>query len=351
MILVRTDASTALGTGHAMRCLALAQALRDRGSDVTLAAAAVPEAIADRYRAEGAHVARFDAETASQADVAATLRLAERLRPDWLVVDGYTFDDGYVDAVATRVPLLLIDDRPRDVATPALLLNQNGYATRGDYPGLGPAQLLLGPSHALLRREYATPPPARRVPSRGDRILVTLGGADPDNVTARVLAVLADRATRHAAKGTGVTEAGEVRVVIGAAHPAADAVEDAAATAGFTALRDIRDMRAEADRAHLAIGAAGTTSLELASRGLPAIHAVLMDNQVRVAAEMERRGVSISAGAPDAGFEARLDHAIEALREPSRRAAMSAAGRALVDGHGARRVAARLLGEARGTPR
>lgn len=342
MILVRTDASTALGTGHAMRCLALTQALRDRGSDVTLAAAALPEAIADRYRAEGADVARLDAETASEADVAATLRLAERLRPDWLVVDGYSFGDGYVDAVATRVPLLLIDDWPRDVTTPALLLNQNGYATRGDYPGLELAQLLLGPSHALLRREYASPPPARREPSRVDRILVTLGGADPDNVTARVVAVLADRARREPA---------EVRVVIGAAHPAADALEHAVTTAGFTALRDIRDMRAEQDRADLAIGAAGTTSLELASRGLPAIHAVLIDNQVRVAAEMERSGVSISVGAPDAGFEARLDAAIEALRDEGRRAAMSAAGRALVDGQGARRVAARLLGASRGRPR
>ena len=345
MIVVRTDASTALGTGHAMRCLALTQALRDRGADVALAAAAMPPAIADRYRAEGAEVVPLDVATASKSDIEATLALAARLGPAWLVVDGYSFHDAYVDALAARMPVLLIDDWPREVGSPSLLLNQNAYARREDYPRLEPEQLLLGASHALLRREYATTPPRDRHASAGrtrggrgaERTLVTLGGADPDNVTARVVDVLA-------AADRGTSGRREIRVVIGAAHPAADDLEAAATAAGFETLRDVRDMLVLEDWADFAIGAAGTTSLELASRGLPTIHAVLMDNQVRVAEEMERLGVSISAGPPDDGFEARLATAIGTLSDRSRRAAMSAAGRRLVDGQGAIRVAARLLG-------
>lgn len=332
MILIRADASTALGTGHAMRCLALTQALRDRGAAVTLAAALLPAAIGERFRAEGADVVRLQAPQATDLDVAATLQLAEGSAATWLVVDGYAFDDAYVRAVADARPLLLIDDWPRDLAEPALLLNQNLYATPDDYPNLAPNRLLLGGAYALLRREYAVPA-RRRSPGPVERILVTLGGADPDNVTARVVGALS--------RLPGVAR--EIRVVIGAAHAAADQLADEIRSAGFQGLRDVRDMLALEDWADLAIGAAGTTSLELASRGLPSIQVVLTDNQVRVAAEMERRGVALSCGQPDAGFEARLGAAIEALSPWPRRAAMSEAGRRLVDGRGAGRVAARLL--------
>ena len=335
MILVRADASTALGTGHAMRCLALTQALRDRGAEVTLAAATLPAAIGDRVRAEGATVVQLDAPPASAADVAETLALAARVNAGWLVVDGYAFDDGYVDSVATERPVLLIDDWPRDVATPALLLNQNLYATPDDYRPLGMAnRLLLGGAFALLRREYATVPPPDRPAGPIERVLVTLGGADPGNVTARVVAALV---------GLEPMRGAEVRVVIGAAHSAAEEVERAVRVAGFEVLRDVRDMLALQDWADVAIGAAGTTSLELAARGLPAIQAVLMDNQVRVAAEMERRGVALSAGEPDGGFETRLAAALDRLEDGTRGAAMGKAGRDLVDGRGAGRVAARLL--------
>jgi spore coat polysaccharide biosynthesis predicted glycosyltransferase SpsG len=171
---------------------------------------------------------------------------------------------------------------------------------------------------------------------------VTLGGTDPQNVTARVVASLA---------GSESTRDAEVRVVIGTAHPAVEALERAVTEAGFEALRDTRNMLALEDWADVAIASAGTTSLELAARGVPAIHAVLADNQVRVAAEMVRRGVALSCGEPDEGFEGRLLAAVEALDDGERRARMSAAGRRLVDGQGSARVAGRLLEGARASRR
>jgi spore coat polysaccharide biosynthesis predicted glycosyltransferase SpsG len=277
-------------------------------------------------------VVPLDVAPATEADVVATAALAEALGAAWVVIDGYAFDDAYVAAVGAARPVLLIDDRPRGLAAPTLLLNQNLYARAADYPNLAQERLLLGGEYALLRREYAAPAPVRK-PGPVERILVTLGGADPDNVTARVAAALGDLpgSSPH------------VRVVIGAAHPAADAVARALRGAGFEALRDVRDMLALQDWADVAIGAAGTTSLELASRGLPAVQLVLMDNQVRVAAELERRGIAISCGEPDDHLEVRIRSAVEALASWPRRAAMSEAGRRLVDGQGASRVAARLL--------
>jgi UDP-2,4-diacetamido-2,4,6-trideoxy-beta-L-altropyranose hydrolase len=334
VILIRADASTPLGTGHAMRCLALTQALRDHGGEVTLATAQLPDGIADRYVAEGASIVKLDVAPASAADLAETTAFAERTGAAWLVLDGYAFDDGYVEAVAAGRRVLLIDDWPRTLATPSLLLNQNLYAAAGDYPNLPPDRLLLGPSYALLRREYAAVPPPVREAGPLERILVTLGGADPDNVTARVVAALARDAQ---------TASTDITVVVGAAHPAAEALRHDIAAVGFQPLRDVRDMLAVEDWADLAIGAAGTTSLELAARGLPMILAVLTDNQVRVAAEMERRGAALSCGAPDAGFETRLLGAIRLLGEWSRRELVSSAGRAIVDGLGAGRVAERLL--------
>ena len=51
-LILRCDASVAMGTGHVMRCLALSQAWQDIHGDVVFATSQITPAISDRITAE-----------------------------------------------------------------------------------------------------------------------------------------------------------------------------------------------------------------------------------------------------------------------------------------------------------
>jgi UDP-2,4-diacetamido-2,4,6-trideoxy-beta-L-altropyranose hydrolase len=105
----------------------------------------------------------------------------------------------------------------------------------------------------------------------------------------------------------------------------------------------VTDMPAQLAWADLVVGAAGTSALEFAWAGLPAVLVVAAENQEPVARSLEQAGTAINLGRPDAAAAQRLTQVLEALSlDTARRERMCAAGRRLVDGRGASRVVARL---------
>jgi RimJ/RimL family protein N-acetyltransferase len=91
--------------------------------------------------------------------------------------------------------------------------------------------------------------------------------------------------------------------------------------------------------ADLAICAGGSTCLELACLGVPALLVVIAENQLAPAAALERRGIArIVARHVRFNTHAAARAIAELCRDAAARAEMSRRGRELVDGHGAQRV-------------
>lgn len=165
-VLIRTDASVEIGSGHLMRCLTLADQLRSEDSAVAFACRDLPGGLFDLLQTHGYRYARLPSATpgsnAQQDDAEATLEAAEKLFPDgldWLVVDHYGLDATWERMLRPHVrKLMVIDDlanRPHDCD---LLLDQNYYRDLDRrYHGLVPEQCitLLGPTYVLLRPEFA----------------------------------------------------------------------------------------------------------------------------------------------------------------------------------------------------
>lgn len=211
-IAFRSDASTAIGLGHVMRCRTLAQRLAAAGHECCFVCrdlpgnlnrvvaqdfslTVLPASLSDFVPQEGdpihADWARVDWRTdAIQTRVAIG-------SSDWMVVDHYAFDARWEQEIRScaRAILVLDDlaDRPHDCE---LLLDQSLGRKAEDYNGYvrQDTRLLLGAEYVLLRPEFSAMRPAslaRRQNGRLRHILVGMGGIDTNNVVGHILQAIA----------------------------------------------------------------------------------------------------------------------------------------------------------------
>src|SRR5438270_10410528 len=154
-LLIRADASVAIGAGHVMRCMALAQAWQGGGGRAVFAAAQIIPAVARKLQEEGFEVVAIGAEIGSKHDAVRTQELARERHAEWVVVDGYQFDSEYQARIKDAgFRLLFLDDVGRRGRYSAdIILNQNIHAREEIYADREQhTRCLLGPGFALLRR-------------------------------------------------------------------------------------------------------------------------------------------------------------------------------------------------------
>jgi UDP-2,4-diacetamido-2,4,6-trideoxy-beta-L-altropyranose hydrolase len=336
--LIRADGDVRMGTGHVMRCLALAQAMQERGATALFASACIPESIAARLEGEGIAVVRVGSKPGGDDDARQTAAAARAAGAAWVVLDGYQFPGGFQKSLRDEgLKVLTIDDTgDAEHYWADLVLNQNLHARADMYQRReSHTRLLLGPRYALLRREFWRWRGFERVvPAIARKVLVTLGGFDPDGVTLKVVAAL-DRLDTPGLEAVVVTGAGSHRA----------ALEEAARTCRTpTRLRsNVADMSELMAWADLAVAAGGSTTWERALLGLPSVIIVLADNQQDVAESAAQARI-----AWDLGDHARITPAVIAdavrrlLEDLPARTEMARRGPQLVDGRGAERVVTRL---------
>jgi UDP-2,4-diacetamido-2,4,6-trideoxy-beta-L-altropyranose hydrolase len=263
----------------------------------------------------------------------------------WLVLDGYHFDPNYQRAVREAGHgLLVIDDYNHLPYYHAnILLNQNIGSETISYSYDSDTVGLFGPKYALLRSEFLVWKNRIQGQSqRGRKILVTLGGADPDNVTLKVVRALLQ---------TGFEDL-EVNIVAGPANPNVTMLEGEIHKAQQARINANPSMRLIIDAnmpelmawADLAVAGGGSTCWELAFMGLPIVVIILADNQRAVAEGLEAAGAAVNLGWHDDLSPSKIAHALVDLAEAaSMRKAMARRGRELVDGKGNKRVLKELL--------
>jgi UDP-2,4-diacetamido-2,4,6-trideoxy-beta-L-altropyranose hydrolase len=288
IMVIRADADARMGTGHVMRCLALAQAWQDTGGRGLFLMAAMPPALKTRLAAEGMEALTLQATPGSPEDARETAQLAQSRGADWVVADGYHFGADYQRLIKDAgLRLLCIDDYGHAGHYCAdLVLNQNINATEELYPSReAHTRLLLGTRYVLLRREFWPWRGWRReIPEVARKVLVTLGGGDPDNVTQKVMHALAQVQT----------DSLEAVVVAGAANPHLPALQASIAKQPHSIRLEanVTNMPKLMAWADLAITAGGSTCWETAFMGLPSLIIILAENQRFTGARLEQAGLA-----------------------------------------------------------
>ncbi|VAX19071.1 Pseudaminic acid cytidylyltransferase [hydrothermal vent metagenome] len=343
-IVFRTDASASLGTGHVMRCLTLAESLKRVGAEVIFICAKNNGDMTGFLEERGYEVGRINKPYGSgfldDAEQTVAHIKNSGVKPDWLVVDNHALDNRWKSIIRPDTgKIMVIDDladRPHDCD---LLLDQNYYERTDRYKNLTPkkCKLLLGPEYALLREEfYHARQGLEKRSGNAQRILISMGGADSSNETAKAL---------EAIRMVNLSDI-SVDVVTGAANPHADMIREMCHSMLRTnyhhAVDNMAKLMATTD---LAIGSVGVATWERLCVGLPAIVIVTAKNQIEHTRSVESTGAIINLGwysdVTPADIGAAITHL---LADRSRLVKMSEEGMKYVDGAGVNKVCGEMLG-------
>ena len=334
-LLIRADAGTQIGIGHVMRCLALAQAWQDTGGRVVFLMATESPPLEARLRSEGMEVVHLPVQPGSTDDAIQTANHARQVGANWVVVDGYHFGAGYQRVIKDHgLHLLFIDDIGHAEHYYAdLVLNQNIHAHEGLYKSKEPyTRLLLGTRYVLLRREFLKWRGWKReIPEVARKVLVTMGGSDPDNVTLKVIQAL------QQVDVDGL----EAIVVVGGSNPHYEELQSVAQKSRFPIRLEsnVTQMPELMTWADVAISAGGSTCWELAFMGMPTVALILARNQCPIAERLDTVGVAVNLGWYEDVSPKKLAQVVmQLLKAPRTRAEMSQCGRQLVDSMGSDRV-------------
>ncbi len=294
-IIIRTDASQKMGTGHVMRCLTLAEVFKVNGANVEFISRKHEGNLIDKIRSSGFNVFELGLmaekevddklfhshwlETTQQQDADDCIDILKNKQIDWLVVDHYALDEQWQNRLKSYCEkLMVIDDLADRKHQCDILLDQTFGRQQEDYLELTPkdCQLLLGSQYALLRLEFAKWRPyslERRSKPEFKQLLINMGGVDVDNVTEKVLDEL---------KICNLPNDLKITVVMGGSAPHLESVKSKAITLPYkTEVKvDVGNMAEIMANSDIAIGGAGSTTWERCCLGLPTIQIVIAKNQL-----------------------------------------------------------------------
>lgn len=253
-VIIRTDASVKIGSGHVMRCLTVAKQLHAEGCHVRFWLEELNGNLIDFVAKEG-----FE-------------NMAEAQYADLYIVDHYEISIEWERMIRTYTKkLVVIDDLAREHDC-NLLLDQNvvpNYETR--YDGLVPEHCvkLLGPNYLIMRDEFIEA--RQQLTSRSTAVkclLVFMGGTDPTNETMKILKALEEFAF------------GQVDIVVGNGNPEKEKVREICLEKGYHYHCQINYMASLMQQADFAIGTGGATMWERCYVGLPSSATIVADNQI-----------------------------------------------------------------------
>lgn len=353
-IAFRVDASLQIGAGHVMRCLSLADGLRDLGTECIFICRPHQGHLIKLIEQCGYRVLGLQptldtlyshTERNSYADwlgvdwrldALDTEKALSTINLDWLVVDHYAIDfrwENQMRQLCKRV--MVIDDLANRAHDCDLLLDQNLGRAADDYSKLtSPGAIkLIGPKYALLRSEFFKLRPkslSRRQSPVLKNLLVAMGGIDKDNITGTVLNVL---------KESSLPPDMTISVVMGRQSPYLSQVKFQAEQMKCPThvMVDVSNMAELMATSDLAIGAAGGSAWERCCLGLPSIVIIAAENQRLGAITLEQEGAALIINELE-DIEKKLMHYFEVSLVFDQLSSLSMSSAGLVDGNGVTRV-------------
>jgi len=289
-----------------MRCLSLAERIRDFGGDVCFVVrqdegnlvnfiTELDFKVVELLNLDISGLSNTELQEQDAVQTIAIIKETQNL--DWIIVDHYDFDqlwEGKVKPYVNRI--MVIDDLANRYHSCDLLLDQNWLSDmksrKSQYEKLAVnSELLLGPEFSLLRDEFSQ---VRKLFRLRDgvikRVLIFFGGGDPGNFTGKVLSVLMDLEFKSLI----------LDVVLGEMNPnISEIIKQTDGRANIYIHIQTDKMVQLISESDLCLGAGGSVTWERMCLGLPSIVWTLADNQRSFTKDLHNAGLLTWMGDSD----------------------------------------------------
>lgn len=341
MIIFRTDGNSSVGSGHAMRCLAIADAAKKMGERCLFVIAGKELFPIITSHTHECIVLNTDF-THMDTEIKQFLPIIQKKRPWVLFIDSYFVTDTYLSQVWNCVKknsgkLVYIDDVLSFPYPCDILVNYNifgpdkicDYNLMYQKVQVSPPKFLLGTSYAPLREEFQKLQ-KRKVKKMARDILISTGGSDSEHLTVEIVKTLKQCKNQYT-----------FHIIIGALNTDKEIIQHIAHDDSRIILYDnVNHMANLMFKCDVAISAAGSTLYELCATQTPAITYIIADNQIPGAESFNKHQILDCVGDMRklgvAKFSEHLiQHGMELAQNYDKRLAICTRLRSVVDGNGA----------------
>ncbi|MBQ3035300.1 MAG: UDP-2,4-diacetamido-2,4,6-trideoxy-beta-L-altropyranose hydrolase [Lachnospiraceae bacterium] len=339
MIWMRADGNPEIGIGHIMRCVSIADEIKQMGEEVCFILA--DECASELLQQKGyRYIVLHTAYDCMESEIDVLKQLIEQHKPDLLVVDSYSVTKHYFEEINDIVKTAYMDDLGDNSYPVNILINYNVYATDEMY---GQAKdcvgrFLLGAQYAPLRDEFRTNGCAVAKDVRN--VFISTGGSDKYNLAGMMLDFfMQDEELKML----------NYHVICGNFNVHEKELEQKANKfTNINLYKNVSNIAEIMKRCDLAISAAGSTLYELAALSIPSIIFSFADNQKKPTEAFGFCGAAVSVGhyeADDKGafMRSMMKTIKKVCADYDERQEMAHNANRLVDGLGAGRIARAIV--------
>lgn len=333
MIFIRTDMNEKIATGHVMRCLSIADALKEQGEEVhfLLADEQAQNLIQSRgYESIVLHTVWNDMDS----EIPVLLAAIDRYKITRILIDSYQVTLKYLTEIKKMVQIMYIDDLklfcyPVDVVVCYANYWSRFYSRQNDPSTI----FLLGTKYVPLRKVFWDCE-RKKITKGAGRLLLLSGGSDPYDFLEQTLMLLDLRVFQH------------IDVICGRYYPNYEELcGKYEKNSKISIHKSIPDIEKYMKNADMAVSAGGTTLYELCACGTPTISYSFADNQLDNVKQFASDGLIDYAG--DLRYENVPKKVMKLIEQYQKnlelRKQRSQEMQKLVDGKGAIRLAQKLV--------
>ena len=335
-LFIRVDASPEIGIGHIMRCLTLAQELKNNFDKIIFLTQKNSSDFIETIMKNEFEVIFISAN--NDSDIIKNIVTTNSVNKNFLLIDHYNVDSNFESSLKNTFEKIFVIDvlanRKHDCD---LLIDQNYYRDLNHrYEKLiqNDTIALLGPKYAIIRPEFRKiNKKAIKKNSQIKKILISFGGSDPTNECKKSLDALCSIENNQF----------EIVAIVGIYNNKFEQLKKLYEKySNIKIYRHVNDLSLLMLNSDLFIGAGGTTTWERFYMGLPSIVTIISDDQKESIEFLSDMGHVINLGLAK---NVTSKTYVQTLQKPNFDLIynMSINNQKLVDGNGSNRIKSQII--------